>query len=262
MGQTFFLQGGTMDGEGYPLTHTTRAAPATVSCSFFLFCCEKKRNIQRNTKNNLGCIHWLLCCRQKYNSAVKRCTILWWIAYHQIQVLSAAIISITWRQRSHWLSAVKTVAAFFSLKLHAWVWNSYSSFQVKWLLENFEPCDGVSLPRSVLYNFYIHHCQTENVEPSNPASFGKLVRMIFRDLKTRRLGQRYVLVFRIFAHIRFKSLGCERSINVDCEYHDHPFWLEDMDMACSLYMYLIFESFVQVYYMFIIVYSSYKVLIS
>merc|ERR1719318_699202 len=61
---------------------------------------------------------------------------------------------------------------------------------VKWLLENFEPCDGVSLPRSVLYNFYIHHCQTESVEPSNPASFGKLVRMIFRDLKTRRLGQR------------------------------------------------------------------------
>ncbi|KAF6020630.1 RFX2 [Bugula neritina] len=90
MGQTFYLQGGTMDGEGYPLAHTTRAAPATV----------------------------------------------------------------------------------------------------KWLLENFEPCDGVSLPRSVLYNFYIHHCQTENVEPSNPASFGKLVRMIFRDLKTRRLGQR------------------------------------------------------------------------
>ncbi|XP_067935549.1 transcription factor RFX3-like [Watersipora subatra] len=90
LGQTFFLQGGTLDGEGYPLAHTTRAAPATV----------------------------------------------------------------------------------------------------KWLLENFEPCDGVSLPRSVLYNFYLHHCGSENVEPSNPASFGKLVRMIFRDLKTRRLGQR------------------------------------------------------------------------
>lgn len=36
MGQTFFLQGGTMDGEGYPLTHTTRAAPATVSGVTFI----------------------------------------------------------------------------------------------------------------------------------------------------------------------------------------------------------------------------------
>ena len=35
MGQTFFLQGSTLDGEGYPLAHTTRAAPATVSVLYY-----------------------------------------------------------------------------------------------------------------------------------------------------------------------------------------------------------------------------------
>jgi hypothetical protein len=29
-GSTYLVQGGTMDGEGHPLTHTTRASPATV----------------------------------------------------------------------------------------------------------------------------------------------------------------------------------------------------------------------------------------
>lgn len=29
-GNTYLIQGGTMDGEGTPLTHTTRASPATV----------------------------------------------------------------------------------------------------------------------------------------------------------------------------------------------------------------------------------------
>ena len=30
-GNTYVVQGGTMDGEGHPLTHTTRASPVTVS---------------------------------------------------------------------------------------------------------------------------------------------------------------------------------------------------------------------------------------
>lgn len=29
-GGTYLVQGGMMDGEGHPLTHTTRASPATV----------------------------------------------------------------------------------------------------------------------------------------------------------------------------------------------------------------------------------------
>ncbi|XP_060081474.1 DNA-binding protein RFX2-like isoform X1 [Ylistrum balloti] len=90
---TYLIQGGTMDGEGTPLTHTTRASPATVSA-------------------------------------------------------------------------------------------------VQWLIDNYETAEGVSLPRSTLYNHYLRHCQEQNLDPMNPASFGKLIRSVFLGLRTRRLGTR------------------------------------------------------------------------
>ncbi|XP_025109600.1 DNA-binding protein RFX2-like isoform X2 [Pomacea canaliculata] len=89
-GGTYLIQGGTMDGEGTPLTHTTRASPATV----------------------------------------------------------------------------------------------------QWLLDNYETAEGVSLPRSTLYFHYLRHCQEQNLDPMNPASFGKLIRSVFLGLRTRRLGTR------------------------------------------------------------------------
>ncbi|XP_031558345.1 DNA-binding protein RFX2-like isoform X2 [Actinia tenebrosa] len=62
--------------------------------------------------------------------------------------------------------------------------------QVQWLLENYETADGVSLPRSTLYNHYLTHCQTHKLDPVNAASFGKLIRSVFLGLRTRRLGTR------------------------------------------------------------------------
>ncbi|XP_064626427.1 DNA-binding protein RFX2-like isoform X3 [Lineus longissimus] len=89
-GGTYLVQGGTMDGEGHPLTHTTRASPATV----------------------------------------------------------------------------------------------------QWLIDNYENAEGVSLPRSTLYNHYLRHCHEQKMDPMNPASFGKLIRSVFLGLRTRRLGTR------------------------------------------------------------------------
>jgi hypothetical protein len=62
--------------------------------------------------------------------------------------------------------------------------------KVQWLIDNFEPAEGCSLRRSTLYNYYLHHCIEQNVEPVNPASFGKLIRSVFLGLRTRRLGTR------------------------------------------------------------------------
>jgi regulatory factor X 1/2/3 len=61
---------------------------------------------------------------------------------------------------------------------------------VQWLLENYETKSGVSLPRSTVYNHYIRHCKSHEMEPVNAASFGKLIRSIFLGLQTRRLGTR------------------------------------------------------------------------
>uniref|UniRef100_A0A914YAJ3 RFX-type winged-helix domain-containing protein n=1 Tax=Panagrolaimus superbus TaxID=310955 RepID=A0A914YAJ3_9BILA len=59
-----------------------------------------------------------------------------------------------------------------------------------WLSENYEPCEGSSLPRCTLYTHYKRHCAECALDPVNPASFGKLIRSVFRGLKTRRLGTR------------------------------------------------------------------------
>jgi len=62
--------------------------------------------------------------------------------------------------------------------------------EVQWLIDNYETAEGVSLPRSTLYNHYLRHCQEQKIDPMNPASFGRLIRSVFLGLRTRRLGTR------------------------------------------------------------------------
>jgi len=61
---------------------------------------------------------------------------------------------------------------------------------LRWLMDHFENTDGVSLPRALMYNHYLLHCQEQRLDPVNAASFGKLVRSVFVGLRTRRLGTR------------------------------------------------------------------------
>ncbi|XP_067137889.1 transcription factor RFX3-like isoform X6 [Centruroides vittatus] len=65
-----------------------------------------------------------------------------------------------------------------------------SPVTVQWLIDNYETAEGVSLPRSTLYNHYLRHCAEHKLEPVNAASFGKLIRSVFLGLRTRRLGTR------------------------------------------------------------------------
>ncbi|XP_074640484.1 DNA-binding protein RFX2-like [Tubulanus polymorphus] len=123
-GGTYLLQGGTMDGEGFPITHTTRASPATWEYS------DQAPGNEDPAQN-----------------------------YHP----------------SSWSNRV-------DLKAH--------EKEVQWLIENYETADGVSLPRSTLYNHYLRHCHEQKMDPMNPASFGKLIRSVFLGLRTRRLGTR------------------------------------------------------------------------
>jgi regulatory factor X 1/2/3 len=57
-------------------------------------------------------------------------------------------------------------------------------------VENYETAEGVSLPRSTLYNHYMRHCNEHKLDAVNAASFGKLIRSVFTGLRTRRLGTR------------------------------------------------------------------------
>ncbi|XP_043472783.1 DNA-binding protein RFX2 isoform X2 [Leptopilina heterotoma] len=83
--------------------------------------------------------------------------------------------------------SVEEAAAAAANMTHA---TRVSQATVQWLLENYETSDGVSLPRSTLYNHYLRHCSDNKLDPVNAASFGKLIRSVFLGLRTRRLGTR------------------------------------------------------------------------
>lgn len=63
---------------------------------------------------------------------------------------------------------------------------------VSWLLTNFEAREDLdtTIPRFTMYYFYYRHCQLESLEPINAASYGKLLKSVFPNIKTRRLGHR------------------------------------------------------------------------
>eukprot|EP01134_Creolimax_fragrantissima_P003798 CFRG3798T1 len=61
---------------------------------------------------------------------------------------------------------------------------------VKWLMDNYEMWDNHSIPRQSVYDKYEEYSKIYNLGPCNNATFGKLIRSIFPNLKTRRLGTR------------------------------------------------------------------------
>ena len=88
---------------------------------------------------------------------------------------------------------------------------------VQWLVENFEPAEGCSLRRSTLYNYYLHHSSQQQIEPVNPASFGKLIRSVYLGLRTRRLGTRgnskyHYYGIRVKANSPLNQLGDENDV--------------------------------------------------
>lgn len=86
--------------------------------------------------------------------------------------------------------------------------------QVAWLVENYETAEGVSLPRSTLYNHYMRHCNDNKLDAVNAASFGKLIRSVFTGLRTRRLGTRGNSKYHYYG-IRIKPGSSLNNIVVD-----------------------------------------------
>ena len=59
-----------------------------------------------------------------------------------------------------------------------------------WLDGNYELAEGVCIPRNVVYFNYVDFCSKNHMQPVNAASFGKIIRQMFANLTTRRLGTR------------------------------------------------------------------------
>lgn len=63
-------------------------------------------------------------------------------------------------------------------------------FGTCWLTGAYEISENSNVPRQEMYEQYKRHCESHNVQPTNTAFFGKMVRSLWPDLKTRRLGTR------------------------------------------------------------------------
>ncbi|KAM9053275.1 DNA-binding protein RFX8 [Megaptera novaeangliae] len=61
---------------------------------------------------------------------------------------------------------------------------------IQWLVDNFCICEGYSVPHCLMYEMYVETCGQNAQNQVNPATFGKLVHLVFPDLGTRRLGTR------------------------------------------------------------------------
>ena len=59
-----------------------------------------------------------------------------------------------------------------------------------WLEDNYELRNDECLARSVMYNHYLDFCKRSGIFPVSPASFGKIIKQKFPELRTRRLGTR------------------------------------------------------------------------
>ncbi|CEG81690.1 Putative Sak1 [Rhizopus microsporus] len=59
-----------------------------------------------------------------------------------------------------------------------------------WARSNYIQERDHNVPRRNMYEHYKAHCAARNLTPVNSATFGKLIRVVFPDLKTRRLGVR------------------------------------------------------------------------
>uniref|UniRef100_A0A8D0C292 DNA-binding protein RFX6 n=1 Tax=Salvator merianae TaxID=96440 RepID=A0A8D0C292_SALMN len=82
------------------------------------------------------------------------------------------------------LSPKKTISQIMKDK------KKQTQLTLQWLEENYIVCEGVCLPRCILYAHYLDFCRKEKLEPACAATFGKTIRQKFPLLTTRRLGTR------------------------------------------------------------------------
>lgn len=63
-------------------------------------------------------------------------------------------------------------------------------FAVSWVRQACESSHTSVVPRNRIYARYVQLCANFNLHPLAPANFGKVLRVLFPNLKTRRLGMR------------------------------------------------------------------------
>ncbi|XP_055558710.1 DNA-binding protein RFX8 [Falco cherrug] len=61
---------------------------------------------------------------------------------------------------------------------------------VRWVADNFCVSEGCTVPHRLVYELYLESCSPDSKYQVNSATFGKLIRLVFPGLRSKRLGPR------------------------------------------------------------------------
>ncbi|XP_067137882.1 transcription factor RFX3-like isoform X3 [Centruroides vittatus] len=192
-GGTYLVQGSSLDGEGHSLIHTTRASPATESGGYKV----QNEMMDGETHHNLATASATATHTTRISPVTEDPRKVTDIISHYsndqcvIQTLHSSHdntqLQLPPQQPQPQPQPDHSPSSHHSQHQNV---RDMDIIHVQWLIDNYETAEGVSLPRSTLYNHYLRHCAEHKLEPVNAASFGKLIRSVFLGLRTRRLGTR------------------------------------------------------------------------
>ncbi|KAL7675699.1 hypothetical protein ACOME3_001967 [Neoechinorhynchus agilis] len=97
---------------------------------------------------------------------------------------------------------------------------------ISWILDNFQPSDGNSIRRSILFNLYLEHCLNLGIEAMSAPLFGKLIRTTFVGIKTRRLGSRGNSKYHYYGIAVANGSSLKPLIDHQCSHYSHNVLLE------------------------------------
>ena len=90
------------------------------------------------------------------------------------QILYLLPSSPSWTNNLNWIAVFQCCPLKIIYQIIQMVERKLIYYFVFRLEENYCICEGVCLPRNVLYNHYLDFCRRENLEPACAATFGKV----------------------------------------------------------------------------------------
>ncbi|XP_022246393.1 transcription factor RFX3-like, partial [Limulus polyphemus] len=187
-GGTYLVQHAAIDSDGNPLAHTTRASPATVhiledSGGYKV----QEALLEGDSHQNLNTASSTTTRISPVTEDSRKITEVMPSFPNDQCVIQTLHSSPENNQLQLQPQQPQPLSTHHSQPQNV---RDMDIIHVQWLIDNYETAEGVSLPRSTLYNHYLRHCTEHKLEPVNAASFGKLIRSVFLGLRTRRLGTR------------------------------------------------------------------------
>ncbi|KAI8341902.1 RFX DNA-binding domain-containing protein [Chlamydoabsidia padenii] len=107
-----------------------------------------------------------------------------------------------------------------------------NEYVIPWIHENYERKSNSNVPRSGMYEHYCYYCSSKNIRSVNAATFGKLVRMAFPDIATRRLGNRGQSKYQ-YCHIQRKEFQMDDTGTTDTHLNEQPEYDSTMTLATT-----------------------------